>query len=231
MLPMVLTVLPSVMARLSRARNCVGAPSLLAGIEIGGINEAANAELAAGGADNGEVTHHQRRHGDGLAQRRIGDLAFPNLLAGGLVQLEHPAIERDRYDLVLPQRHAAVIDAATGDIARPGAVDARIELPFDGAPRATGDVDGIDAAPAIGDVHDAVFDQRRALEITEGIAPAALQPAQRNREDRPQVLDRLGVDGGQRRKAVALIIAVIEQPVLRLLAGIERALERHLGSA
>ena len=50
--------------------------------------------------------------------------------AGCLVHREHAAVERDRDHLVLPQGDAAIVDAAAGDVACPGAVDARIELPL-----------------------------------------------------------------------------------------------------
>ena len=95
----------------------------------------------------------------------IGDLALPHLLAGRFVEGEHAAVERDRNDLVLPERDAAVVDAAAGDVAGPGAVDLRIEPPSERAPLAAGHVDGVDAAPAVGDVHDAVFDDRRRFEV------------------------------------------------------------------
>src|SRR5262249_49852524 len=55
-----LAVLPGVVPRLARARDGEGAPSLLAGVEIGGVDPAADAELAAGAADDGEIAHHQR---------------------------------------------------------------------------------------------------------------------------------------------------------------------------
>src|SRR3984957_9339749 len=51
-LPMVLAVLPGIVAGLARARDGVGPPRLLAGIEIGGIDEPADAEFTAGGTDD-----------------------------------------------------------------------------------------------------------------------------------------------------------------------------------
>src|SRR5262249_44647805 len=74
-LPALLAVLPGLIAGLAGARNGVGAPGGLAGVEIGRLDVTADAELAAGGADDGEVAHDQRRHGQGFAQGGIGDLA------------------------------------------------------------------------------------------------------------------------------------------------------------
>ncbi len=61
------------------------------------------------------------------------------------------------------------------------------------------------------------------------IAPAALETAQRHRERRFQVLDRIGVDVLEEREAVALVITVVQNPVLRLALRIEGAIVRHIG--
>src|SRR5262249_31609750 len=175
-LPALLAVLPGLVAGLAGARDGVGAPNLLAGIEVGGVDPAADAELAAGAADDGDVADDQRRDGERLGDGGIGDLALPHHLAGRLVEREQAAVERDRDHLVLPQGHAAIVDAAAGHVAGPGAVGAGIELPLDHAFLAAGSVDRIDRAPAVGDVDDAVLDQRRALEIAglgAGAAPEA----------------------------------------------------------
>src|SRR5262249_37164949 len=109
-LPALLAVLPGLVAGLAGAGNRIGAPGLLAGVEIGAVDPAADAELAAGRADDRNVADDQRSQRQRLGDGGISDLALPDHLAGGLVQREQPAIERDRDDLVLPQRHAAVVD-------------------------------------------------------------------------------------------------------------------------
>src|SRR5262249_35549128 len=184
-LPALLAVLPGLVAGLAGARDGVGAPNLLAGIEVGGVDPAADAELAAGAADDGDVADDQRRDGERLGDGGIGDLALPHHLAGRLVEREQAAGERDRDHLGLPQGHAAIVDAAAGHVAGPGAVGAGIELPLDHAFLAAGSVDRIDRAPAVGDVDDAVLDQRRALEIAELVTAAALEAAERDGEHRP----------------------------------------------
>ena len=203
-LPAVLAVLPGLVAGLAGARDGVGAPGLLAGVEIGAVDPAADAEFAAGRADDGDVADDQRRQRDGFGNRRVGHLALPDHLAGGLVERKHPAVERDRDHLVLPQRDAAVVDAAAGDVAGPGAIDAGIELPADHAALAAGDVDGVDRAPSVGHIHHAVFDDRRAFEIAELVPPAALKSAERDAEDHFQVLHGVGVDVFELREPMAL---------------------------
>src|SRR5262245_27824572 len=64
-----LAVLPAVAADLAWRRDGVGAPDLLAGIEIGGVDPAADAELAAGAADDPQVTNDERRDRERLGDR------------------------------------------------------------------------------------------------------------------------------------------------------------------
>src|SRR6202011_3137774 len=141
------------------------------------------------------------------------------------------AVERNRDDLVLPQRDATIVDAAAGDIAGPHAAAAGVELPLDLALAAALDVDCVNRAPAVGDVHHAVIDQRRRFEVAVGVAAARLQSAEPDREGKPQPANRAGIDLLERGEPMTLIILVMQQPVLRLTIGIERALEREGGGA
>src|SRR3977135_244327 len=60
---------------------------------------------------------------------------------------------------------------------------------------AAGTVDRRDGAPTIGNIHDAVLDDRGRFEIAELVAgAAAFEAAERDRERDLQVLDRIGVD-------------------------------------
>src|SRR5262249_48629446 len=127
------------------------------------------------------------------------------------------------------QRYAAVVDAAAGDVARPGAVDLRIEAPAHRALAATADVDGIDPPPAVRHIHHAVLDDRRGFHRAKLTATAALVARERNREGDLEILDVAGVEGLERREPVTLIVAMVQDPVLRLLGRIDRALLRHVG--
>src|SRR5262249_21973784 len=153
-------VLPGLVAGLAGAGNGVGTPERLAGVEVGRLDEAADAEFSAGDPDNGRVANNQRRARQHLRDRGLGDLALPQHVAGRLVDVEQSAVERNGNDLVLPQGDATVVDAAAGDVARPGAVGAGVHLPLDGALLAAGQVDRIDRAPAVRHIHDAVLDER-----------------------------------------------------------------------
>src|SRR5262249_37667756 len=175
---------------------------------------AADAEFAAGGADDGEIADDEGRNGERLADRRIGYLALPHDFAGRLVDREHAAVERDGNHLVLPQCDAAVVDATASHVAGPGAVGARIHLPLDAALLAGGDVDCVHRPPSVRHIHHAILDDGGCFQVAVGVAPAALESAQRYRERRPEILGGVGVDLLELREAVALIVAMVEYPVV-----------------
>ncbi len=80
-------------------------------------------------------------------------------------------------------------------------------------------VDLVEHAPGIGDVEEAVLGERRRL--VEFVAGAA---AERHRIGELEVLDVVLVDARERREALAVIGAMVHQPVLRLLVGIDEPL-------
>src|SRR5262249_57652124 len=59
-LPVLLAVLPRLVARLPGARDREGAPGLLAGIEVSCVDPAADAELSPGRADDADVANDER---------------------------------------------------------------------------------------------------------------------------------------------------------------------------
>ena len=66
-----------------------------------------------------------------------------------------------------------------------------------------------------------------ASSVAELVAgAAALEAAERDREGKLQVLHVAGVDLLERREPVALVVAVVQKPVLRFLGDAERALVR-----
>src|SRR5207248_7147804 len=99
MTPAILAVFPGFIARLTRARDRVSPPELLPGIEVGPLDEAADAVFAAGGADDRHVAHDQRGERQSFADCRIRDLALPHFLACRLVDCEQPPVERNGDDL------------------------------------------------------------------------------------------------------------------------------------
>src|SRR3954471_12954529 len=140
MAPAFLAVLPGLIAGLAGARDRECPPGLLSSIEVGAVDPATNAVFAAGRTDDGHVANDQWCQRDRFGDGGFRDLAFPHLFAGRLVEREHAAVERDRNDLVLPERDAAVVDAATGDVASPGLIGFGIEFPAEGAFLAAGQI-------------------------------------------------------------------------------------------
>src|SRR5437588_6578783 len=85
-------------------------------------------------------------------------------------------------------------------------------------------VDLVDDAPDVGDVEEAVIDQRRRFDVFVG-----RHTAQCYREGELEILDVGFVDDIQWREPTGAVIVVIHQPVLRLR--IEEALVADIGSA
>src|SRR5256885_1353736 len=81
----VMAVLPGFVAGFAGARDGVGPPQALPGVEVSAINEAADAVFAAGSAHDRNVTHDQWRQRQSFRNGGIGDLAFPDLFARCLV--------------------------------------------------------------------------------------------------------------------------------------------------
>ena len=153
--------------------------------------------------------------------------ALPGDLARLLVGRDQPAIQRVRDDLVLPQRDAAVVDAAARDRARPVLVGARIHLPRQLA-RALGDVELVDRPPAVGDVHEAVLDDRGALEAAVRPDAAALDAAQREGPGDFEVLHVLLLDLVERGVPGRRVVLVVGEPVLGLGRRVEQPLRRRV---
>ncbi len=214
-LPGVDLVLPSLAARLAGRRHRKSLPLLLAGLGIERREPAAHAVVAAGAANDHRILERQRRRGDfhvGL----IVEVLVPHDLAGFLVGGDHPAVEAgNRNDEIAPQRDAAVAI---------GLLHAGIHLPYDLTCRSRADVDLIDDAPDVGDVHEAVFDHRRCFVVF-----VARRAAERHREGELEILHVRRVDDIEWRIAVRTEIAMIHQPVLRF--GIHEPFERHVGRA
>src|SRR5947199_50312 len=109
---------------------------------------AADAVFGTGDADDADVTDDKRRHRESFAAAGIAELGLPDDLAARLGGLDHPAVDGDRNHLVLPQRDAAIVDAAAGDVAAPGLIDLRVHHPVDLGPVPGVNVELVDAAPA-----------------------------------------------------------------------------------
>ena len=76
-------------------------PQQLAALGVEGLDEAADAVLAAVGADQHLAVHHDRSHGFGVALLGIGDLGLPQHLAGLRVERHQLGVERAHVEHVV----------------------------------------------------------------------------------------------------------------------------------
>ncbi len=155
----------------------------------------------------------------------IGDLTLPFDLAGLLVRRDEASVQSMRNHKVLEESDAAVIDAAAGDRAGPIVIGLGVHLPQQG-PLPAMRIQLVDRAPTVGDVHEAVLDDRRALEAAMRPDAAALEAAELHRPGDLHALDVARVDLIERRETLSVVIFVMGDPVLRLLVGFQEALAR-----
>src|SRR5262249_29072709 len=95
--------------------------------------------------------------------------------------------------------------------------------PDDPADVARGNIDLVEHAPTVGDVEKAVLHQWRCMNDFHA-GPAA----ERHRVSEPQSLDVAFVYAGEWRETLAVVAAMVHQPVLRLFVRIEEPLCRDL---
>jgi hypothetical protein len=138
-------------------------------------------------------------------------------LAGVAVDGDDAAIGDVGDDLVLPER----------DPARPRGVPlvrhAGVGNPRERALVAGTRVDLVDRSPAVARVHEAVVDERVHLGLG-AVLPHVLHAAERDAPHHPQILDVGPVDLRQLGVAETVVVPVHQEPVLRLVLGIEQPL-------
>ena len=162
----------------------IAAPGQLAGLQIVGADPTANAELAAGDADEHLVLEDERRVGAGLALGRIAVLHRPDDLAG-------LRVERDQRRVGLMQEDLAVGvgEAAVDRVAAHHRNDVRILLGLV-FPEDLAVVVEVEREDGVGErrmnIHHVADDQRRAF--------VTAQHAGRERPGRRELVDVIGVD-------------------------------------
>ena len=202
------------MAGLAGTGDGVEPPLLLAGLRIVGGDEAADAVLAAGHADDHLVLDDERRQRQRVAGAGVGDAGLPDGPAADRVDRDELGVDGAHEQRVAQNRHAAVDAPAAGArLGRRGVLVA----PEDAAELR---VEGQHGVGRLGDVHDAVHHERRRLE-----------DLQRLRLEDPLQLEAVDVVDGnlvEGRVAVAVVVARVGEPVVRLVGGVEQPLEGHL---
>ena len=140
----------------------VGLPHDLAVFRIQGRDPAAHAHLASGIADQDFALHHQRRHGDGLADMDVAEFSLPDLLAGLGVNRDRVAVEGIVEEPAIGKYRAAIDHIAAGNALR-RCFRLRLVLPFERRPW-LGQVKRIkDVGIRRDDIHRVVHDERRGL--------------------------------------------------------------------
>ena len=139
-------------------RNGIEGPKQIAVVGIVGFDKAANAVFAAVGADQDFAVDRGRRHRLAVAQRRIGNLLLPCDVAGLGVECHQHGVEGGDIDLVLIDRHAAIIGAAAIGRDRPHIV---LVVPVHLAGLR---IERVDVIEGCGDIHHPVDDERRGLQ-------------------------------------------------------------------
>src|ERR1700722_11433266 len=84
----------------------------------------------------------------------------------------------------------------------------------------------VDRTPAVGNVHEAVFNDRRALKAAMRPNAAALDAAELHRPRDLQAFDIARVDLIEGGETLSAVIFMMRDPVLLLLVGFQEALTR-----
>ena len=204
-LPGIAVLRPRLIALLAARRDCVSPPQLLAGLRVPPVDETANAEFGSRHSRKEHAVRHQRRHRHRIAFLPFGGLRFPKLLAGLGVIGNHMGVERRAKHLAVVERGSLIGDTAAHHTRR-------LRWPIERLlPEllSRADVDG-DGVFCIGDVHDAVVDERLAL------LPPIIGEAQA--PDRHKAFDVGLVDLLERAIALLAVAHSIGQHVAGILA-------------
>ena len=182
--------------------------------DVVGGDEAADAELAAGDADDDLVLDDQRSMRDGVALLGLGDVSVPQRLAVLGVDGNQTRVDGAHEERVAGDRDSAIHAPAAEPCKRRRCVVVGPEHPPGRG------VERDDVVGRLDCVHHAVDDQGRRLEFFE-----------RARLEDPlelQIPDVVLRDLGEGAVALAEHRAGMRQPVVRLAGGVEETLPGHL---
>ncbi len=171
-----------------------------AGLCIVGSHEAADAVLAAVGADQDFAFDDGGSHRLAVAVFGVGDFLLPEKASGLGVERHELRVERQQIDLVLVDRDAAIVGSAAERGDGPHLV---LVVPVLLAGLG---IEGVDVAERGGDVHHVAHDDRAGL---ERLLDFGLEDPRR-----AQLADVGGRDLLQGRKPGLIVVAVGMQEVL-----------------
>ena len=181
-------------------------PGLLAGLAIVRGDKIPGGEFGAGGADDHHAVIDLRRHGQRECAARIPDLFRPFDLAGLGIECHQVAVELRDIEQAIRHRHTATLRAAAQlGVAKVGCVRPKL--------LSCRCIVGQHVIIRRGDVHDAVDYDRTVFE--------AAHHAGLDDRHRLQLADIVGGDLVQRREALIVVSAAIEDPVVEILVSAE----------
>ena len=204
---------PGLGARLAFGRYVVVPPAQLARGDVVGVEEAAHAELPAGHADDGHVLDDHGHGGGAEAFRVVGDRLLPGDRAG-------QAVEGDQLGVEGGHQHEVARDGGTAvHLAAAQAQTVGLLVVVAPVDFTAGRVESEDPVVRRGDVHDAVVDRRRDLELLRG--------AGGKRPGHPELRRVLRGDVVDGRVAVVGVVATVVEPLLGVRRRSQQMLPGH----
>ncbi len=200
---------PRVRSGLARRRHGPEAPRALAGLRVVGVEEAANAALRAGDADDDLVLDRERRAGRRVVERRVGDLLLPQHATRSGVERDQLRVQR-RQEQRRSENRQAAIDLAAADVDPRRNADARTS-------RAPGPVSASSAITSLGG-RVTYITPSTTIGVVSTLGVHLMNPLG------PQPVDVVGVDLVQRAVVMAPVVAAVRQPVARLVGRLEQPL-------
>ena len=196
---------PGCIGLFRRVRRGVTTPHFLARLRVQANHETAYAELAAGHAAHHDAIGHAGCAGDGIAVFPLGDLGFPQALAGFGINGVNVRIQRRGINLAIEYRHALVVQTAAHNAGHAG-IPLQCVIP---ELAAGADVNG-DYLLDVRRVEHAVVHQRLTL--------LARVSTRRGRPHWHQTLDGIFVDLIQLAETLLVIPHAVGQHVVSIAA-------------
>ena len=206
---------PGVVARFPFGGDGPPTPDPFAGLRVVGVEESADAGLAAADPHDDLAVHRERRRRHRVADRVVGDRDFPADVTVRSIQRDQLGVERSEKHRVAEDRDPPV-RPREADVQRLFGDD-RVVAP---QPPAGVGVERGDRARGLGDVHHAVGHQRRHLDPAD--SPGLVDPR------RPQPGDVLLGDLIEPAEPLRAVVAGIHEPGLGLVVGVQEARIGHL---
>ena len=205
---------PRAEAAVGRTGGRVEAPDLFARLHVVRVDEAADAVLRAGDADDHLVFHHERRRCPAVALLEVDHRRVPLDRAGLAAEGDNVRVERRLEEPIAEHAEAAIDETATRDEAARQIAFVAPDLP------ARARIDRPSGVERPGHVHHAVEHERRRLELAERVGLKL--PC---RHEATHVRRR---DLRQRTVTPVRVVAAVGEPARRVLQPVAQILRRDL---